>query len=219
MHKNLAPIKTAFGFTLIELIIAIVIVVILTTIGVASFNSASRANAVRQQAQEIKSLARKLRTDASAAIKPSGDCSLAANNASIYGTYLNFAQTDTVTYGVLCFDQGTNDYSTVNTKTLPTGLKVGQTGFSNLTVFYSFTGGVEFFSLAAGIFHPTRAQLEDPSSCTGPPCLWLNGVTRLSFKVTDWPVFGANSGNRYNINFNTTGLVCEQKYPLSSCSQ
>lgn len=212
MHKSLAQIKTAFGFTLIELIIAIVIVVILTTIGVAGFNSASRTNAVRQQAQEIKSLARKLRTDASAAIKPSGDCSLAANNASIYGTYLNFVQNDTkVTYGIMCFNQGSGDYSTQNTKTLPTGLILGSniSGYQNFTVFYSFNGDVAFYLLPVGTYYPSRDEVENNTSSYK-----VVGATRRIVVISDGTtVINFGNGNRYSVGFSITGLVCDQKYP------
>lgn len=185
---------------MIELIIAIVIMVILTTIGVASFNSASRANAIQQQAQEIKSLARKLRTDASAAIKPSGNCQ---SLGEVYGTYITFQlNSANYSYGAACFDKTTpaTSYSTPSTETLPTGMIF--TGSGNLTILYSFNGTVGSTTNAA-----------PPVSGNFPSA--LSSVTYLT--IND----GTASRN-YRIGFSPSGLVCEEKatpVPTTPCAE
>src|SRR3989344_3103497 len=63
-------ILTQKGFTLVELLVAVVIIVILSTIGIASFNTANSRNELQNQAKELQSTMRKLRTDSVAAVKP-----------------------------------------------------------------------------------------------------------------------------------------------------
>lgn len=207
MQKSLAQLKFSLGFTLIELIIAIVIVAILTTIGIAGFNSASKVNAVKQQAQEIKSLARKLRTDATAAVKPAGLCQ---TNGVLFGTYINFSRnTNVIDYGVSCFDStGTNDYSTHNEFNLNQGLLQGTGYTTNLTIFFSFNGNVVFYDFSA--FVGRSAPIYDnlinltnayPSGAGNPQ----------TFPVTVTDGTSIGNGNRQQVTFKYSGLICDER--------
>ena len=207
MNKILAQFKSKSGFTLIELIIAIVIVVILTTIGVASFNSASRANAVQQQAQEIKSLARKLRTDASAAVKPSS----CATPGSFYGTYINFQEgSGTISYGTSCWQDSTNDESpTASTKNLATGITVRTVSTStNLTIFYNFDGKVFVFDCATSCASGNNINIA--------PTQTEIGSATASVSVENIVITDTEPTRDYRINFSPTGLVCEEKDSIPS---
>ncbi len=199
MHQDFAQVKSPAGFTLIELIIAIVIVVILTTIGVAGFNSASRANAIQQQAQEIKSLARKLRTDASAAVKPTGTCQ---TSGAVYGTYITFTSgSSNVTYGTSCWSPTSvaapgTDYSPATaTKSLSSPISISS---ATQTIFYAFDGGVYFFPTV-----PTRTDI-------------LGASTPASiYKVV---ITDGTTSRDYQIAFSPTGLVCEERSGSNFCA-
>ena len=199
MHKVLAQIKTPYGFTLVELILAIVIVVILTTIGIASFNSASKTNAVSQQAQEIKSLARKLRTDATAAIKPAGDCSLPANSAVVYGSYLYFkGGASNYYYGTACFNPTTAlSYSSVKQGNLKTPLTFTGLGGDYKALLYTFNGHVITYTFPDPGTDPVITAAEFGLS---------ELLNTTNIKITD-----GTASRDYRINFSATGLVCEEK--------
>ena len=209
MKKYLTPL----GFTLVELIIAITIITILTTFGVASYNSARVSNDLRQQAQELKSLARKLRTDAVAATKPSGNCQ---TSGTVYGTYLVFQKSDvghglnsTYYYGTACYDAIGNPLIPANTGTLHTGIYVTCSSCSAQPYI-----GVVYFN---------NGQWSDitPSSSFPPLSITvfsLPSLTRRSVRVTPTPLAATASSSDYNLNFSPTGLVCEEKYvPTPTC--
>lgn len=173
------------GFTLVELMISIVIIVILTTIGIASFNSANARNGLQQQAAEIRTLARKLRTDAGAAIKPNV---CVTNSATVAGTYISFTSGPggSYSYGVVCFSGNTPTYSTT-TASLPTGYKFGSTQ----TILFPFSGG-------AGNQASTPALPSDYTNAAMSPS------NPYQLNITD-------GTNNYYVYFNSNGLVCEQK--------
>ena len=122
MLNKLSQTKSSnHGFTLVELLISIAIIVIVSAVGIAGFNSASQNSAVKSQAQEIKTLIRKLRTDAGAALKPTGACT---NDGIVYGSYIKFPINGTsITYGTSCFNKTDSliNYSSSNTFQLKNG--------------------------------------------------------------------------------------------------
>lgn len=214
--------KNQLGFTLVELLVAIVIIVILSTIGIASFNSANSRNEVKNQAKEIKSLMRKLRTDAVAAYKPQ-QC--IDNGATLYGTYINFKRDENfLTYGVSCWGDGaTDDFSTEEIFQLKEGL-LQSSGFANLIVFYNFDGSVIYYDLGLtaqelAMVAPTKALIENPSSHAN--FANVNNSSNLDYSVvvTDGPTFVANA-NAYGVSFNKSGLVCDEsvQHPISNNS-
>lgn len=221
MRKSLARfLETTVGFTLIELLIAVAIIVILSGVGIAGFNSANKISYLKQNAQDIKTLARKLRTDAGAAYKPSGSCTTVPG--SVYGTFISFRQnSNTITYGTLCFDppgatSSSNDYSVYSTKQLPTGLKVGYGVGTpvNTTTFFGFDGIVRFFSYGVGKLYPNHDELNNIAAVVGEI---TSATPVLSITLTDGT--DITTGNRYYIHFNQNGLVCEQRYPTVTCAQ
>jgi prepilin-type N-terminal cleavage/methylation domain-containing protein len=219
---NLSKFFKPFGFTLIELMIAIVIITVLSSVGIASFNGISRSNAMQQQAQEIKSLARKLRSDATAGIKTSGNC---ATNGSLYGAYINFNSTvgsnSTISYGISCWANSTTDYSPTPplSKTLPTGLTVSSvSSYTNMTIFYSFDGKVSKFDCAS-----LAAKCTDTNNLNkniAPDQAQI--VAPAAINSAEYVVISDGTGSRnYRINFGPTGLVCEEKASVliaNSCS-
>ena len=204
--------KRQLGFTLIELIIAIVIMVILTTIGVASFNSASQSNAIQQQAQELKSLARKLRTDASAAIKPAGDCSLPVNKAVIYGTYLYFKNgSSDYYYGIACFNPTTaTSYSSINHSNLKTPLLFGGFTQNYMALLYTFDGQVVTYTFNTGLPAPVIQTID-----FDPPLLFEKDGVPIANQVQDLLITDGTASRNYRINFSASGLVCEEKASIS----
>ncbi|HEY4694799.1 MAG TPA: prepilin-type N-terminal cleavage/methylation domain-containing protein [Candidatus Nanoarchaeia archaeon] len=203
MHSLLSYLKFhREGFTLIELLIAITILAIISAFGIASFNSATRSNAVLQQAQELKVLARKLRTDARAATKPSG----CVNNGVVYGTYITFNQAaNSYTYGISCFNSTTGaSFSTQTTKTLKVPVVIdAATPYQRLTVLFSFDGTTAFYNFA---FNPnTFSHVTAPSSPIPTDPTYLQVVSTSTI---------------YRVYFSSTGLVCEQKSTVTTvCAQ
>lgn len=199
------------GFTLIELMIAIVIITVLSTVGIASFNGISRSNAIQQQAQEIKSLARKLRSDATAAVKPSGNCSLPANNASIYGTYLYFKNnTSTYYYGVACFNPTTStSYSTVSQADLKSPLLFNFAGGNDyMALLYTFNGQVASYTFNTG-----GAPVIAIGDFALPLLFERAGV---SVSIQEIIITDGTASRNYRINFSPTGLVCEEKASITA---
>lgn len=212
------------GFTLIEILIAVAIVMIVSAVGIAGFNSAGKSNAVKQSSAEIKSLGRKLRTDASAAVKPIGTCT---TSGTVYGTYLNVKRTNTIEYGTLCFDPpsagcSAGDYSEVNTKQF-TGLFVGNSlnpgGNTSATAFFSFDGTVRYFFYAAAATkpYPTRDQILNLSCASS---VTESTSTQQNLIINDGNSFNQAGSNRYVLRINRFGLICEQRLPVvGNCAQ
>ncbi len=204
MLRNLSQAKSSIlGFTLIELIISVAIIVIISAVGIAGFNSANRNTVVKAQAQELKTLFRKIRTDAGAAVKPSGDCSTAG---TVYGTYVTFRRnTSSVTYGISCFDPPPNsspsNYSSSNTLQLKQGLLQGSPLFSNASIFYGFDGEVKIFDFSAlpGKTQPTRDDILNVPSVL---------VNFLPVIVTEGSSIG--TGVRRKVSMNRNGLICDE---------
>ncbi len=208
------------GFTLVELLISVAIIVIISSFGIASFNGASQRSAVKSQAQELKTLIRKMRTDAGAAIKPVTGATTATSCRSpiagdsdlgiVYGSYINFNRgasngSPTVTHGISCFDSTGTNLSSSNTTQLKSGLVQGSANYANLTVFFGFDGEVKFFS---GISQPSKNDIETVSS--------LAGVNYTPIIVSD----GANisSGNRRQVAINLNGLICDENVGTVVCA-
>jgi prepilin-type N-terminal cleavage/methylation domain-containing protein len=197
-QKNLL-LKTGAGFTLIEILLAVVILTTISAFGVASFNNASRANEVQQKSQEVKSIARKLRTDASAATKPNNTS--CQSNGTFYGTYLTLVKnTDQYHSGISCFDSAGNDTlgapGAVNLN-----LNLDHAYSNNLIIFYSFDGQVYFFNSPA--IRPTKALIDAPTTSINPQ------PVNVSATVT-------KNNISYQVWFSGTGLVCEQKSPVTA---
>lgn len=196
LKKNL--LNSPLGFTLIELLISIVIVVILSSIGIASFNSANAQNGVQQRAAEIRSLARKLRTDAGAAVKPktgtdtNSSCKSWDTNPDkgiVYGSYINFTNnSQTYTYGIACYDSGNTWLGSTTSGSLPSGFKF-YIDSNNPTIIFPFNG-------LAGSITASRPIVSDFSTVTMP----ANQYVRINDGSHDYFVF-----------FNGNGLICEQR--------
>lgn len=204
--------KTKFsgGFTLIEIIIAITIVTIMATIGIASFNSVSTNNEVSQKTQEIKSTARRLRTDALASRKPV-DCPA---TSSYFGTYVRFSFPP-LFYRTrsLCFSN-TLPNNNVAPAELPIRFSTntniltqawgsdGDPIGSAITIVFANNGEVVFLNTV-----PNFSNMTDPA---GPGRILANRV---------WVDIG-NGSNTRRINFNKAGLVCEEPTTVTtSCAE
>ncbi len=196
--------KTSTGFTLIELLISIVIIVILSVIGISSFNVANNRNELRNQAKEIVSEMRKIRTDSVAASKPvtgagnavDPSCKDPTTTATIdqgtyYGTYITFNATSFDT-GVLCWTSGgaTNVSGTASNTPLKQDVTAATSGGS--TFFFSFDGSVYQTSSV-----PPYAFASQPSS---PPLAGTPAVITLS-----------KGGESFYVYVNGAGLICTQK--------
>lgn len=202
------------GFTLIELLIAIVIITILTTVGIAGFNNISRSNATFQKGQEIQSLVRKLRTDATAAVKPitgdaqtnsckSPDPLLPQDLGTLYGSYIIFDKSTTpgtYVYGISCFkSDGTNVSSISTPQTLPDNMVLDYFDSNKLLIFYDFLGKVYTYD-SITFTGPSNAYV------TALPATDLIPATPVSLTVS----YPSNTNSAY-IYFGATGLVCVQK--------
>lgn len=207
---------TQAGFTLIELVIAIVIVTIITTFGIASFTTASRSNATLQKGQEIQSLARKIRTDATAAIKPvsnpyvytnsckslEADQTLDPDLGTVYGSYIVFDSATTYFYGVSCFSSdGSADYSSGSASGAGNTL---QTLPSNMT----FTAGI-----SRGIYYDFQGNVYSYIGTTKPTYqdVTLDVTSRLAAINAPVKLTISNSTTFVDVFFSSTGLVCTQK--------
>lgn len=204
--KKLSP--NQFGFTLVELLVAIVIIVILTTIGIASFNSANRRNELQNQAKAIVSQMRKIRTDSVAASKPTTGTTAGTSCKSpdgtpdqsvFYGTFITFSNS-TFSTGVTCFVGAATDVS--GGASTPVTLKSGMSlSFGlNRTIFFGFDGNVYTINGAAPASVatvPTTGAITNPITIT---------ITQGS--------------DTYNIRMNGTGLVCTQiSTTATNCAQ
>ncbi len=219
MHKILAQFKSNAGFTLIELIIAITIVVILTTVGIASFNSASKANATFQKAQEIQSAARKIETDATAAVKPiTGSTTptscksvdLNPDVGTLYGGYITFDMaTNSYFYGMSCFNSdgsiNLSSQSTAQTLASPMQFTYSPSG-SKKIIYFSFDGGVYAYD-QVGTGVPDFAFVTSPGT-VGYPIVTPQRVI-ISYPSLANPAYLYVSG---------AGLVCVQKTTPTSCA-
>lgn len=188
------------GFTLVELVISVAIIVIMSAVGIAGFNSASQNSAVKSQAQELKTLIRKLRTDAGAALKPTGACT---TDGTVYGSYIKFPQnSSSITYGTSCFDSTNSalNYSSSNTLQLKSGLIQGNATYPDLTVFFGFDGEVKFLSVST--LPPSKIDIDGPT---------FVGVVRLPIIVTNGSSI-AGSGVKRQVSINRIGLICDETY-------
>lgn len=221
------------GFTLIELLIAIVIITILSSVGIASFNGISRSNAMQQQAQEIKSLARKLRSDATAGVKVVTGATTATSCKSVdadpdagilYGAYINFQNNaNTINYGISCWENSTIDHSpAASVKTLPQGMVIWRiNGVTiptdvNTTIFFSFEGKVYVFDCANAALECTDANNNNLNIAPDQASIIANVTPIATTQYIYISDDGTNNPRNYRINFGPTGLVCEEKASISA---
>jgi len=213
LGKEMQKILSQAAFTLVELLVAIAIITIISGIGIASFNSSSRANVVIQQSREIKSIARQMRTNSRAASKPTGNCT---TSGQLYGAFVILDKAAGAYYsGISCFDSSSGlDYSTTQTKTLTSGVTLSYgCCTNNLIIFYYFNGQVSFFKASNGTTKPTKADLDNATSGNAN---WINPQPD-PLAVT---LSNGTSSQNYNVYFASTGLVCEQRANAATgCAQ
>lgn len=127
--------KASVGFTLIELIVAFSVMAILATVGVASFVSYSRAQALQQTTNDLVTALNTARAKTVAQIKPAGCSSL--NGYDIVLTKGVSPNPDSYTLNAVC--NGTDVL--VTTTKFPKGLSLH--GNNTIKIAFSvLTGGV-----------------------------------------------------------------------------
>ncbi|HSX58529.1 MAG TPA: prepilin-type N-terminal cleavage/methylation domain-containing protein [Candidatus Saccharimonadales bacterium] len=194
------------GFTLIELLISIVILVILSTIGVASFNNAKTRQDLQNQAKEVVSQVRQLRTDSVAASKPTSCTSPIGDPdpKTFYGTYATITLGGgSYTTGIVCYTASGNPVITstqtinftpgITTSSLPSS----SSGASGPVIYFNFSGDVYLLPAVPA----TQAEARNPTSG-----LLSSGSKPASFKVTQ-------GSDDYYIYVNPVGLVCTETNP------
>lgn len=209
------------GFTLVELLVAIVIIVILSTIGIASFNSANIRNELQNQAKELQSTMRKLRTDSVAALKPvtgagtpgSPSCKApgaGADQGVYYGSWIILDKTTSphsFYTGSACLDQfDTPLYGSSSPTALPNGLSFGNlpNGSDREVIFFTFDGQV--FSAIHPAGDPLPTWVKDPIG---------SGSTAVNTPIAVQLMSGSTA---YYIYLNGAGLICAQEDSPGTCA-
>lgn len=129
------------GFTLIELIVVFSVIAILSTVGVASFVSYSKAQTLQQATNDFITVLNTAKSRASVQVKPSPQC-LSTSALGGYSVTVNIAAR-TYALNVIC--SGTT--TALSTQTLPTNVSFNSAAASPPTtttniVFSVLTGGV-----------------------------------------------------------------------------
>ncbi len=211
--------KSQSGFTLIELLVSIVIIVILSTIGIASFNSANIRNELQNQAKELTSELRHLRTDSVAAVKPVTDTTAAnsckapddgnpataeSDAGTYYGSYMKLTGGGTsFETGVVCFDSSGNSVSGIATTTNFTdGLTSSVLSDSNEVILFSFDGDV--YSLSSVPVDKTAADA---------------GIVSTNQISTPVSITLSQGSQNYYLYINGTGLICSEPAATTTCAQ
>ncbi len=229
MKHNLSLIfKTNLGFTLVELLVSIVIIVILSTLGIASFNTANTRNELQNQGKEIQSVMRKLRTDSVAAVKPvtgdgsAGDPSCKAptpgteDQGTYYGSWIILDKNTTphsFYTGSACLDASDNPlYGSSSPTNLTNGVSFGDLPNGDLreVIFFTFDGQVFSAVHPVSDFPPTGDPRPD----------WLKDPTSFgSTPVTNAIAIQLMSGSTpYYIYLNGAGLICAQEDNPGTCA-
>ncbi len=129
------------GFTLIELIVVFSVIAVLSTIGVASFVSYSRAQTLKQATNDFITVLNTAKSRASAQVKPSSQC-LSSRVLQGYSVTVNISGR-AYSLNIICSGVTT----VLSTLTLPTGVTFNSatatppTTTTNI-VFSVLTGGV-----------------------------------------------------------------------------
>lgn len=129
------------GFTLIELIVVFSVIAVLSTIGVASFVSYSRAQTLQQATNDFITVLNTAKARASAQVKPSPTC-ISTSALQGYSVTVNIVAR-TYSLNVIC--SGTT--TAISTSTLPTNVSfnsaagIPPTTTTNVR-FSVLTGGV-----------------------------------------------------------------------------
>lgn len=101
------------GFTLLELLVVVGILVMIFGVAIASFNSFNRRSRLQQVALNFKSALRLAQTRAVSAEKPSSGCT------TFVGMRVSFPNSSSYTVGHECTE---GDVGTIETTTLPSGI-------------------------------------------------------------------------------------------------
>ena len=88
-----------FGFTLIEVLVSVGILVVLTAMGVASYNNFNEKRVVRNAADKIRSNLRLAQRKALAGEKNCDSCGGAVCNVALVGWYADFSSSPPQIYG------------------------------------------------------------------------------------------------------------------------
>lgn len=208
---------TTTGFTLVELLIAVVIIVILSTIGIASFNAANSRNELQNQAKEMTAQLRNLRTNSAAATKPitgagtvlDPSCKSPTATTTDQGTY----------YGAwMIIDKNTSPHSFYTGSACVDASNTALYGSSSPT---NLVDGVSFGALPAGgdrnviLFTFDGKVFIDQDASADPDPSWVKDPTSsgTATEITD-PANAielTSGGRSYYIYFNGSGLVCTQE--------
>lgn len=143
-----ANIQSKAGFTLIELIVVAAIIVTLTGLGIAGYNSFNQKQILKQSAEEVKSNLRDAQNRALSGEKVYPDCDNRVLN------YWVFTITSATEYKI----EGSCDSSTFGSKsfTLPNGLTFTTTGIN-----------IYFKPLAHGTTNSTTVTITLSQSSSG----------------------------------------------------
>lgn len=121
------------GFTLIEIIVSVTLLLLLSGFFIANYNGFSNAQTVRQAASDLISNLQAARTSASAGVKPAG-CD------TLVGYIVNFPTPTAYTASALCLVGGSEQsVGTLNSYTLPTGVTFSPT--PQAVTFYALDRG------------------------------------------------------------------------------
>lgn len=121
------------GFTLIEIIVSVAILLLLSGLFIANYNGFSSSQTVRQATSDLVTNLQAVRTSAAAGVKP-----LACD--TLVGYTVSFPTLSTYTASALCLVGGSEQsVGTVNSYTLPTGVTFSPT--PDAITFYALNRG------------------------------------------------------------------------------
>jgi prepilin-type N-terminal cleavage/methylation domain-containing protein len=135
--------KKNAGFTLIELIVAVTIMALLSTFGIAGFVSYSRAQSLNTATQDFVTALQSAKAATASQVKPT----TCASTGVFQGYQIHItssANSSSYTVGPVC--GGVYDSASSRTTTLPTSGNVTFSNISDLTITFEPISGVVRFS-------------------------------------------------------------------------
>lgn len=138
--RNKFAMTTKHGFTLIEMIVVITIIMIISTIGIASFVDYGRTQEVNTATLEIASMLQLARSRTISQIRPP-DSVVQCSGKTLDGYRVTFSDSRNYLLKAVC--EG-NEYNLPNeSRTLSSNLSITSLSFPNSFTFRVLTGGVD----------------------------------------------------------------------------
>jgi prepilin-type N-terminal cleavage/methylation domain-containing protein len=131
------------GFTLIELIVVFSVIAVLSTIGIASFVSYSRAQTLQQATNDFISVLNTAKARTAAQVKPSPECASSSTLQGYSVTVTLTGSSNTYALNVICSGVTTS----IKTVSLPTGVTFN----SAIATPPTTTTNVRFSVLSGGV--------------------------------------------------------------------